>query len=44
MQVEDTDLLLIDDGPDGLEGGPVVRLLVLPVLHEPPRQNVPLEL
>ena len=44
MKVQHADLLGVDDGPDGLQAGPVVRLLVLSVLHKPPRQDVLLEL
>ena len=44
MEVEDANAFLRDDGADGLEGGAVVRLLVLAVLHEPARQDVLLEL
>ena len=44
MEVEDANAFLRDDGADGLEGGAVVRLLVLAVLHELARQDVLLEL
>ena len=44
VEVEDADLLLVDDGPDGLQRGPVVRLLVLAVLNEPTRENITLKL
>jgi hypothetical protein len=40
MEVKDADLLWADDGPDGLNAGPVVRLLVLAVLNKLPRQDV----
>jgi hypothetical protein len=40
MKVKDADLLRADDGPDGLNAGAVVRLLVLPVLNKLPRQDV----
>ena len=40
MEVEDTDLLQGDDGPDGLEAGAVVRLLVLAVLNKSASQNI----
>ena len=43
VEVEDADALLRDDGADGLEGGAVVRLLVLPVLHKLAREDVLLE-
>ena len=43
VEVEDADALLRDDGADGLEGGAVVRLLVLPVLHKLASKNVLLE-
>ncbi len=40
MEIKDADLLRADDGPDGLNAGAVVRLLVLPVLNKLPRQDV----
>ena len=35
MQIENADFAGIDDGPDGIQAGAVVLLVVFSVLHKP---------
>ena len=44
MEVEDTDLLAPHHVGDGLQAGPVIGLLILPMLNKLPGQDVLLEL